>query len=207
MKTLRVLGIAAVVSWACLFSIVRADTVNLIDNGEFSANLDGWNDWNDGVTRLDTATSTSPNGPSISYGNNAWFSYNPTTALEAGKTYEFSLYGKLLASTASSTEYDKTLYSKVALGATTYVELTPTFGDTWQKYSVQFTPTQNVSGYEVALLNSIVNNDNHGGGASPCTFGIDSVSLSAVQTPEPSTVALLGTGVFGLLAYAWRKRK
>jgi hypothetical protein len=25
--------------------------------------------------------------------------------------------------------------------------------------------------------------------------------------PEPSTIVLLGTGLFGLLAYAWRKRK
>ena len=25
--------------------------------------------------------------------------------------------------------------------------------------------------------------------------------------PEPSTLALLGCGLFGLLAYAWRKRK
>jgi hypothetical protein len=28
-----------------------------------------------------------------------------------------------------------------------------------------------------------------------------------VQTPEPSAVVLLATGLFGLLAYAWRKRK
>jgi hypothetical protein len=27
------------------------------------------------------------------------------------------------------------------------------------------------------------------------------------QTPEPSTLALLATGLVGLLAYAWRKRK
>lgn len=33
----------------------------------------------------------------------------------------------------------------------------------------------------------------------------DSVTFYA--TPEPSTLALLGCGLFGLLAYAWRKRK
>ena len=35
---------------------------------------------------------------------------------------------------------------------------------------------------------------------------IDNVKLS-VATPEPSTLALLATGLLGLLAYAWRKRR
>ena len=35
--------------------------------------------------------------------------------------------------------------------------------------------------------------------------GIDSVTVTA--TPEPSVMALLVTGLFGLLAYAWRKRR
>ena len=43
------------------------------------------------------------------------------------------------------------------------------------------------------------------GATGGSTFGIDNVRFSAV--PEPSTFVLLGTGLFGLLAYAWRKRK
>lgn len=35
--------------------------------------------------------------------------------------------------------------------------------------------------------------------------GLGSVTVSSV--PEPSTIALLATGLIGLLAYAWRKRK
>jgi hypothetical protein len=34
-----------------------------------------------------------------------------------------------------------------------------------------------------------------------------SVVINGAPTPEPSTLALLGSGLFGLLAYAWRKRK
>lgn len=35
----------------------------------------------------------------------------------------------------------------------------------------------------------------------------DTVSFSGFNVPEPSTFALLGCSLFGLLAYAWRKRK
>jgi hypothetical protein len=40
------------------------------------------------------------------------------------------------------------------------------------------------------------------------TADVPSTSFNAVlPSPEPSTIALLGCGLFGLLAYAWRKRK
>ncbi len=35
----------------------------------------------------------------------------------------------------------------------------------------------------------------------------DNFMISTIVVPEPSTLALLGMGLFGLLAYAWRKRK
>ena len=35
--------------------------------------------------------------------------------------------------------------------------------------------------------------------------GVDGVTVTVA--PEPSTLMLLGTALFGLLAYAWRKRK
>lgn len=42
----------------------------------------------------------------------------------------------------------------------------------------------------------------HGGNAG----GIDSILLTT-SVPEPATMVLLSTSIFGLLAYAWRKRK
>jgi hypothetical protein len=41
-----------------------------------------------------------------------------------------------------------------------------------------------------------------------CDIFLDNVSVEGTQiVPEPSTLALLAAGLFGLLAYAWRKRK
>lgn len=36
---------------------------------------------------------------------------------------------------------------------------------------------------------------------------VDNFTLTTTATPEPSTIVLLGVGMFSLLAYAWRKRK
>jgi hypothetical protein len=204
MKSYRILGIVLAASLACLIGVAQADTTNLVSNGEFDTGISDWHDWNGKVTPLNAETSTSPNGASVSFGNNAWFSTNPATALVAGQTYELSLYGTVLSAGAGANDVDKTLYAKVALGSTNYVEFTPTLTSDWKRYSIQFTPTSACSGYELALLNSIANEGNRGGGVAACVFGIDSVSLSAV--PEPSAITLMACGVLGLVAYAWRKR-
>jgi hypothetical protein len=36
---------------------------------------------------------------------------------------------------------------------------------------------------------------------------VDDVSAVYTAVPEPTMLALLATGVIGLLAYAWRKRR
>jgi hypothetical protein len=49
-----------------------------------------------------------------------------------------------------------------------------------------------------------------GGGATDkfaYSSGAAQVTAFSVTIPEPSTLALLGCGLFGLLAYAWRKQK
>ena len=52
------------------------------------------------------------------------------------------------------------------------------------------------------------------GSGDEVTFAVDGVHLASgeytlgvASVPEPGTLVLLATGLIGLLAYAWRKRK
>jgi hypothetical protein len=42
---------------------------------------------------------------------------------------------------------------------------------------------------------------------APYGTGISQFTLTSTTVPEPGTMAVMASGVFGLLAYAWRKRK
>ena len=65
----------------------------------------------------------------------------------------------------------------------------------WTLYSFNFTPTESGT----ARLTFT--------GASGNGGQIDNVSVTATAlVPEPGTIALLVTGLFGLMAFAWRKR-
>ena len=45
------------------------------------------------------------------------------------------------------------------------------------------------------------------GGYTYALIGVDNVRLDASAVPEPTSITLVVTGVLGLLAYAWRKRR
>jgi len=56
----------------------------------------------------------------------------------------------------------------------------------------------------IAVVGSNFHTD---GGWNTNDIGIDNAKLSSVASPEPATLTLLVSGLVGLLAYAWRRRR
>ena len=139
MKGYRTLTLALAMCLVLLEGLAHADTMNLLANGGFDSGITGWTDYNTKVTWLNSTTSTSGDGASISFNGPGWFSTNPTASLVAGQTYKLSLLAKLLYDNGNA--IDETLYAKVGKGSSVYIELTPTLTNTWTQYSAEFTAT------------------------------------------------------------------
>ena len=74
------------------------------------------------------------------------------------------------------------------------------FGSGWQQaYSLSGLTGSQITG----LTNLVMQMDYRYGYAG---MGVDNISLTN-SIPEPGTLVLLGCGLAGLLAYAWRKRR
>jgi hypothetical protein len=184
----RLAAFAAVIGWA---GWAIAD---MVPNGGFDTDLSGWSMSDGGWGWYDTAATGSPDGPAAIFlgGADAWL-YQPgdTTppAFVEGQTYELSFLAAQGNGGSATMEVD------LITGSGTHsVSITPT--GTWQQYGVVFTATAADVGhsFQPGFL-----------GVGGSVMGVDSVRLDAI--PEPSTLVLLGAGLAGLLAYAWRKRK
>jgi hypothetical protein len=102
-------------------------------------------------------------------------------------------------------------------------ELPGNLGSGYHTYSVKWDPHASAINASVYCDGSFVTHvawaDNDSGLGSRNVWGVSTsladvgdanwsaVSITALPVPEPSTIALLVTGVFGLIAYAWRKRR
>jgi hypothetical protein len=126
-----------------------------------------------------------------------------------GQRYQVSFLAALLATNGATNPEDFVLVSNTDGSQSNVGHEAQLVLNEWKSYSYQYTATALDAGtaaVHVNFLNSLNYWAGHSANSgSPCTFGIDRVSLSAV--PEPSTLMLLASGLFGLAAYAWRKRK
>ena len=86
-------------------------------------------------------------------------------------------------------------------GSSTPSPTPTTTAGSWKTWSYTFVTEATVpsANLRVDIGFSAGSNDSH-------VFAVDNVHLTAA-TPEPGTLALLVTGLLGLLAYAWRRRR
>ncbi len=214
MKSYKAIGIVFVALFVCLATTVQADTINLVTNGDFDTDLSGWGVYGGSAGRFEGAeTYPNSNGASayINGDVGTWLQTKPSAPLVAGQTYEVSFFARILGTAGETNDVDKTIYAHVNSDVNgVLVPYTALLTNTWERHSFQFTPTvaEAGDGYGVAFLNNAANagyGEDIPGVLNWAQFGIDAVSLTAV--PEPSAVLLAMFGVFGLLAYAWRKRR
>lgn len=206
MKSYSLMGFVAMLLLASMIGSARAD---LIVNGSFDNGMTGWTVPVGSAGPLDgTEPNPSPDGPSAYVNLITWLVNTPTAPLVAGQTYQVSFLARVLGAAGATNEADETIYTHVNSDANgVLAPYTVHLTNTWQRYSYQFTPTlpEAGGGYSVAFLNSAIYAGFGTGAGGWAQFGLDSVSLTAV--PEPATCVLAICGVFGLLAYAWRRQK
>lgn len=182
MKNYKMIGLVLTAFLVCLVGTSRAE---LVPNGDFSSGLSGWG-WQGGWSGV--TTDGSPDGPSARVNGNAWL-YQPgvtsSTPFVEGQTYALSFLAILLDDD-SNTSPNFTAGITTPSGNEHNTIITPT--DTWQEYTVTFTATAADVGstYQPQFLGIPI-----GETVVPGTFGLDTITLSAVSVPEPSTMMLL----------------
>jgi len=191
---MKTLWLMAVVALTCLGGVVRADVIN----GDFSSFTgvlpDGWTTY-EGAMEY---TALSPDGSGLTLSPFGRLGQQPVgQPLVAGNLYTVSF---LLASPQPQFHSEQFLIrffdldnGNELLGS---LDIDTTGLTTaWVPFSFSFTPAAVNNGHNWWLYANSYNG----------VTGLD--NLHVTQAPEPSTVAMLGFGLLGLLFCAWRRRK
>lgn len=195
MNRFRVVGILVAM---LLIGLPTATQAELITNGSFDGgtygafNLPPWSTV--GTVNWDNI---SPDGKCASLCSFGVLSQSNTDhPFSAGEKYTVSFLAGEVANLSSST-------LNVALidttTGTTLASQDFALGSTWKSYTAELYPVDSDHighHWTISFSNTVANTWN----------SLDNVSVTAA-IPEPSAITVLVTGMIGLLAYAWRRRK
>ena len=180
---------------------VNADD-NLIINGGFESGFNGWAiypspPWDE---EIDNTVYHSGNSSAELF-KQSWGSVIDQTvpcSYAAGSEIEFSFWVNMPDPGSYSGKWFSATLRVNGQDMSTYNLFNPTQG--WVEETLDCTSTEAVTSLGVELATGAGDGFGYQG-----PVWVDDVRLTA--TPEPSTFALLGVGVFSLLAYAWRRRR
>jgi hypothetical protein len=219
MCSYRAFCIAMAVMFVCFAVAAQADTITLVNPDFEQPNVGkittGFDDpakdvpgWSNAATG--TFTDTGIDYPDFHHtgsysgymragdpgGGGMYQVSNHTIA--AGETFSLAWWqyrdGNLGTALASIFYIDGTGTSQLLGSMTAY----PDAKQTWQQYTLSnVAATSGSVGYNVAI----------GFKSLESWSTIDDVALSYTGIPEPAVSVLLATGLMGLLAYAWRRRR
>jgi hypothetical protein len=218
MKSFTMILFVMALSLVCLTGTTRADTANLITNGDFATG--DWTGWTTHMAAGVTGDSTdnAPNPPNcwLPGANTSWISQHifdtGTTdhVIAPGETYTLSFDSaninwdeSISANISGLLVYKQTSWAVLSSWT---VDMPGVAIPDWQHHSFSFTAEAGAA-YIGGILAMEIDGDT--GTLAGTHVGVDNISLTLTPaaTPEPGAFVLAGIGLLGLLAYAWRKRR
>jgi hypothetical protein len=131
---------------------------------------------------------------------------------EVGKAYTLKVgIGRLPTEQNMDAQMDIALFARLdatsnAVAGTTTVRYGDLSATQLTDYTVSVPTVQSTDAWAGKPISIWLHSQTFNGSINGSCWNFDNVRLSSI-TPEPSTLVLLVTGLLGLLAYAWRKRR
>lgn len=209
---MKTLGFVLAIVLACLAGTAQADVVsgNLVENGDFAIDLSGWT--GGGAADVGMAwTGSAPDRGGMQI-NGEWESIYTTAytfvAADIGKTFYVSFDAGSLDQTAAGNGLylrlsQHTHWHDVLSGGCTLTAAQLNAGLASYQNNTFTVPSNVTVGDKLELWF-----DAYGAGVTGANhIVVDNVSITTSPIPEPGTLVLVVMGLFGLLAYAWRRHK